>query len=420
MSQINIKRITQGGAALLTASALLWSCQAQQPPAPKPKHVIQYAPIDAAAVKVVELSTLLEPALERELSFGVKAIAKACHQLFEPHERPLEQWPFDDKAQEATQLAACKPESSIALSDGGRAIAYALPAKAGSSAALDLRLAVYDAKGQLQWSHRVGRAEQGNEFLSNFRDSFALELKPYLICTGTAWELNIQVHCLDRADGQVRWQGLLPFWSGIPTQAFGMSLYFADLSGLRRHYPYNGVEQRFRRLDGPGGRLGIYATDGQRLYFGPNRGGPYTLTAYDFKSMSPVWGVELGVEMDNTQSLSAPDEQTLILKHQRELWALDTQQPQLLWRLKVEEDRPQLARIGQTLFVLWRRADQPNILAAFNLRDASLQWWAKAPTGTLRISALQGQLVLNDIDSAQQLTHPTPQAAPTAQKRDAP
>lgn len=396
---------------MLPLSAL--SCQPSPKSKPKPKPQLKYSPVVTGEASKID--AILEPSLIRELKLEERISASACHRVFEPHERPLEQWPFEDEPSAMATLFACKAEAYTALGARGHMVAYALPQTPDNETAVDMRLVVYDDEGKLSFSHRVVRADQGSQFLSNFRESFALELSPHLICTGTAWELNIQIHCLGRDDGDVKWRGQLPFWSGISPQAVGMSLYFADLSALRRHYPYSGVEQRYKRLDGPGGRLGLYATDGQHLFFGPNRGGPYTLTAYSFKDMEHTWGRELGRELDATFTFSSPEANLLVLKHNNELWAIDTQNGDLLWQLDVGQDRPQLASINQTLYVLWRREEQPNVLVALNARDGKAQWWANTPTGVTRLSAMRGQLLLGELGAASAVSHPRPASAPMVQ-----
>lgn len=397
---------------MLTLSAL--GCQPAPSHKPKPKPTLKHTPIVTG--QALKLDALLAPSLERELKLEERITAAACHRIFEPNERPLEQWPFEDEPTAMATLFACKAEAYTPYGERGHMVAYALPNTPEHGSAVDMRLVVYDDQGKLRFSHRVVRSDQGPHFLSNFRESFALDLPPHLICTGTAWELNIQIHCLGREDGDIKWRGQLPFWSGISPQAQGMSLYFADLSALRKHYPYSGVEQRYKRLDGPGGRLGIYATDGKHLFFGPNRGGPYTLTAYHFKDMEHVWGRELKQELDATFSFSASDAQVLVLKHQQELWALDTGSGDLLWQLDVEQDRPALAHINQTLYLLWRREQKPNILVALNARDGKPQWWAKTPTGVTTLSAMRGNLLLGELGAASAVAHPRPASAPMVQR----
>ena len=381
---------------LATLAATPLGCErSPHPSAAPPPQTLTYSPLPALQARA--LGSMMEPGLRVELELGAPVQASPCHERFEPHERPLERWPFEDAAQVAGALMACRPEAFERLSDGTLALAYALPARPESGLGPDLRVSRYDARGDLMWTHRVNRQERAGGALP--AESFVLDLPPHLICAGTTWEMTVQVHCLARQDGQARWRGQLPFWSGMRPQALGMSLYFADMAALRRHYPYSGVEQRYVRLDGSGGKLALYATDGQRLYFGPNRGGPYTLTAYDLKEMAPRWGVELGVELDATFAVASP--QVLVVKRLDELWGIDPQTGDRLWALQVEQDRPQLIAHQDALWMLWRRADQANALLHLDARTGQVRAWASVPEGTIALGRFEGALALGQLTQAQ-------------------
>lgn len=341
-----------------------------------------------------------------ELRLSKARSNQPCHISFEPYARPLATWPFTSEDDAAFSLFQCKREAFEVFDDGTFAVAYALPAAAESGMALDMRTLVFDKAGKLLWTHRMTRKEQGVNFVSNFRESFILDMPPHLICSGTLWEGSVQMHCMDRKNGQPKWMGKLPFWSGITPQAMGMSVYIADLTALRKHYPYNGLERRYKRLDGPGGRLSVYATDGQKLFFAANRTGYPLLTAYDFKTMKRVWQVEIDREFESMYTHVFKDANLLLLNSQKTLFAIDTRNGKLLYTLDIQEDNPPITYLKGNLYMLQRLPEAQNRLVAIDPKSGQAKWSSTVPNGTLRLGRQHQRLFIGSPSSAQRVYLP--------------
>lgn len=360
---------------------------------------------------------------ERDLSKEPKALAATpihvseariwdpCHVLFEEDGAPRARYPFQgDRERQAEALFGCEVEAFEELEDGRRLIAYALPARGLDVGPRDLRLAVYDGDGELSWSLRLNRSGKGAGFLSSLRGSFVADLPPHLICGGTMWEGSVQAICARAESGEAVWEGRLPYWTGIrPTPRDG-SLFVADVTGLRRVYPWEGTEMRYRRLEGSGGRASFYATDGERLFFSSGRGdAPLTLIAYDLEQMKPLWSKKLPSKLTATWGRAFPEHELLVVHTDERVIGVDTTTGEARWVFGVGRDTPPVATSKDTLYLLVRRAKGPNLLHALDPRTGEHRWWGAPPTGTLRVAARDDVLLLGSVKAVQRASLPTPE-----------
>ena len=214
--------------------------------------------------------------------------------------------------------------------------------------------------------------------------------------------------CAQAETGEPVWQGRLPYWSGVPPQGRNKSLYVADLSGLRRVYPWTGVEMRYVEFDGPGGRASLYVTDGERLYFSAVREGPWRLTAWSFDRMEPDWSRDLPAQPDHAWHAAFPEHDLVLIKTGHRILGIDTEDGQPRWALDVGEDAPKVAASPESIFVLVRRPEVANLLHALDPRTGEHQWWAETPTGTLRVAWHEGALMLGSVRAIQRVNHPAP------------
>lgn len=384
--------------AACTSSAKKVGAQTKSTPTPKTQPV-------SAPTGVLDLTGMLDKDKRVELTLSPPTIKRPCHKTFEPHARPLEQWPFDSPAREDVELFGCDREAFLKTAQGERVIAYTLPSSEGTSP--DMRTLMYGPSGKLLWSHRTAR--KGENFTLNFRESYILDLAPHLMCSGTLWESSVQLHCMNRASGEDTWLGRLPFWSGIVPQRVDMSVVIADISAIRRHYPYNGLEQRYKRLPASGGRMALYATDGDKLFFGANRTPDLTLQAYDLKSFELLWSVAVEDEVDAVYTKILPNSELLVLQREGTLDFFNTKTGERLYRLKSNEDSSPLASWKDQVLMLQRRGAAPNRLIALDAKTGELAWWAITQTGTLKMDATSTQVMLSGVTDAYTIqSGPTP------------
>lgn len=369
-----------------------------------PKPVPKTQPV-SKPTNTLDLTGILDGDKRVELTLSQPTLKRPCHRTFEPHTRPLAQWPLDSPKKEAVTLFGCDREAFIKTSKGERVIAYTLPSVEGTSP--DMRTLMYSPSGKLLWSHRTER--KGENFTLNFRESYILDMEPHLMCSGTLWESSVQLHCMNRETGEDAWLGRLPFWSGIVPQRAEMSVIIADISALRRHYPYNGLEQRYKKLPASGGRMALYATDGKQLFFGANRSPDLTLQAYDLTSFDPLWSVKLEDEVDSVYTRVLPQEELLVLQKEDTLDFFNTKTGKRLYRLKSNEDASPLTTWKGQVLMLQRRGTAPNRLIALNAKTGALMWWALTQTGTLKVAATPSHIMLSGVTSAYTIeSGPTP------------
>lgn len=324
----------------------------------------------------------------------------SCQELFEPAGAPLTQLNFADQTSREEALYGCGVEATLTTADGHSFYAYAIetPTK---GRAKNLRVVSYDRAGKLRWSHKMDRSAQGMSFIANLRSSFIAEVAPHLMCVGTTWEGSVQVDCLKDASAEVAWTGKLAFWAGIEPVGFDKNLVTADVTGLKRIYPWSGVEREFKRFGGSGGRASLYATDGEKLYFASNRSAPVELVAYDFATFEPTWIKTLEKQVDPMWSAVYPEHKLLVIHQGEHLLGIDTATGDALWSAHVANDLPQITRCGDDLYVLVRRPKGPNLIHVLDPRTGARKWWGAPPTGTLRVHCAGDQLLLGSVRAIQ-------------------
>ena len=337
----------------------------------------------------------VSPKIERAWSTARKT--RPCHAYLEGLEgKPVTRFPFTEARQRAEVLFGCEVEAHEVLSDGGRALTYALPVSgAGLLESPSMRFAVYDADGALAWSHVAKREVRGVSFASSFREGFVADLTPHLVCGGTSWESGIQALCARREGGEEVWSARLPTWSGLRPSASGKSLLVTDLLGAKLLYPYTGAERRHVKFGGSGGRSAVYAQNADAIVFGANRGVPYTLTSYGRGTLEPLWKVQIDGALETDYGVSTKD--TWVFKSKERLVGLSAEDGAARWTARVGEDRAPLAASPDAIYVLVRREKGANRIFELDPKTGEARGWTPAPDGTLRIGWSDGYLLAGSV-----------------------
>jgi hypothetical protein len=370
--------------------------------------------------------TSLDGLTEKTLSLTKAQKFPDCHLIFEPDGAIAQRFPLDDPARRARTLAGCQTEAYRVTDDGTRYVAYAVPA---DGPGWDLRLASYAESGQLSWHYRLDRSRNAKNFTANFRRSFIAPMLPRLVCTGTLWAGGTQTACVDANSGEEKWAGILKFWAGIAPQPLEHALNTATLSGLTRRYPFSGVEMRSHPFDGDGGRAAYYATDGQRLFFvpspsstapsganmsganmsganksGTNKPSTIAMTAFDLARFEPVWRLELPSRPSPTWEYASAELGVVVFKIAQTMYAADNDTGEILWAATIGADEPPIAARGGKLYILTRRKTSPNLIFEIEPTSGDINWYAKAPTGTLEIEVIADTLILRSVRAVQEVS----------------
>jgi hypothetical protein len=335
------------------------------------------------------------PRIDRAWSTARKT--RPCHAYLEGlGGAPVSRFPLDDARERAEVLFGCEVEAHEVLSDGARALTYALPVSgAGLLESPSMRLAVYGADGALEWSHVAKREVRGVSFASSFREGFVADLTPHLVCGGTSWESGVQALCARRDGGEEVWSARLPTWSGLRPSASGKSLMVTDLLGVKLLYPYTGAERRHVKFGGSGGRSAVYAQSEAAILFGANRGTPYTLTSYGRQTLEPLWTVQIDDALETDYGVSTA--QTWVFKSRGRLVGLSAQDGAARWAARIGEDRAPLAASPDAIYVLMRREKGPNRIFELDPETGAARGWTPAPDGTLRIGWSDGFLLAGSV-----------------------
>lgn len=361
------------------------------------------------AWRPLEPTTLTAPPaeLERPLDADEPSTSARCHDVFAPGGQALATLPLDG-AQLAAVAATCELEALVDAGDGDdarRYLAWGVPRKGPG---WDLQIASYGADGGLRWTHTMGRGENAENFLANFRESFIAPLLPRLVCYGTLWQGSVRLACLDDATGEPEFNGRLKLWAAISPQPLDHALHTADINGITRRYPYTGVEMRFAPLPGDGGRAAVYATDGRRLFYAPHDGAPAQIGAWDFASMKPLWRLALPERpVGSFDARAFASHNLLVFKLGQTLHGVDTASGEQLWAAEVGDDQPPMATDAARLYLLLRRSGQPNLLYALEPRTGRVIWWSEAPTGTLSVRHLEDTLLIESVRTVRRVHLPT-------------
>lgn len=354
-----------------------------------------------------DLTTPPEGMKKSDLELSEPKLWGLCRDIFEPGGEQRTTYPYhEDDTKEAEAFFGCDLEGMLELDDGRRFVAYALDQERPSSETHTIRVVAYDKGGKRTWTHDTKRDSRGTSFAASYRGTTLANVPPHLFCVSSMWESGIDIECLRTKTGELAWEGRLPYWSGIAPQGFAKSLFVADLSGLRQIYPWSGVERRFKKLDGPGGRSSFYATDGERLYYSSNRTAPLELGAYDFATLDKLWSRELTQKLDPLWTEIFPEHGLMILRQEEVLIAVSTTDGKPLWAVKTGPSTPKVAANEDTILVLVRREEKPNLLHALDPKTGKSKWWSEPPTGTLRIEAAKNQVVLGSVRAVQRAVIP--------------
>ncbi len=359
------------------------------------------------------------------LTLSESALYPRCHQIFEPNAK-LQPWPWISEAsvnaaQEAAALYGCGPEAydpgstntSGNNSDGTRYIAYGVPNtdKETPNDASNLRLVAYAPDGTVRWHYLLDRSEQALNFAANFRGSFIAHPSEKLVCVGTLWEGGTQTACIDHTtplspdaeDPLARepvWTGSMNFWAGTRPIGLDNSLFSADIKGITRRYPFNGVEMRHRAFEIMGGRGALYTTDPQTLYFAPaisDNTSDAILSAYDLPDMTPRWRLQLPDRPQTSYHHVAPEHDLLFIKITDTLYGIDTQKGTLRFAHKIGVDHPPIATSADHIYLLLRRPEHENLIYQLDPRDGRVLQVTTAPTGTLDLALRNNLLLLRSV-----------------------
>ena len=347
--------------------------------------------------KVLKESTELQHVLQVSPS----KIWPACHIKLEENNSPKKTIDIIENPQTLSEFIwGCELEAYAKSEHGEHLFAYELKGEDRLRAS-DQRLTAYDAQGKLLWSHTIDRDSDPMNFKSSRRSSFILDFDPYLVCGGTRWDGSLEYACIKKENGEVAWQGKLASWSGTNPVEHQKSLTFGDISSLKKIYPWEGVERQSIALKGTGGYSSLYITDGNIYMFSANRAPWKMLTAYDLKDMTPIWSLDFDISFDPLWSHAYAKHNLTILRHKEHLLGIRTSDGTPLWNIEVGPDVPPITLSEDTLFLLARREDGPNLLHALDPQTGEQRWYASVPTGTLDIRHENKTLLLKSIRSVQ-------------------
>jgi hypothetical protein len=386
---------------LIALCALSALCACERPAAPSLKQADPARPVGLAS-SIGSLRETPPEAQLRAFKLAATEVLPSCHDIFEHDGAPHVRFPVEDEARLGAMLFGCQVEAQLRGADGSRLMAYALPQRVGEGTSLDMRLVRWSAAGERMWAQTMDRSAHSATFEATFRGASAADLAPHLSCGATLWDTGVQVLCVNREDGQVRWGGELHLWSGIVPVGVGKSLFVADHSGLRKLYPYTGEEQRFTRLAEPGGgKQSLYIHDAATLYFAPNREEPWRIVAYDMEAGEPRWERVMAAGAHAGWGHASDTHRVVLVLSGEQIVALDAATGDALWSLGAGSDTPPVAWGDELVYVLARRPESSNLVWALEPRTGAVRWVAPAPAGTLRLGWAAGQLHLGSVRAIQ-------------------
>lgn len=349
---------------------------------------------------------LLDPAPFQTFSLapGDPEIFPRCHEIFEDTSQlpaTPRDWPWTvHTTKESAALFGCSPEAYQQNPDGSRHIAYGIP-NPDTHDASNLRFVAYNPDGKVHWHYLMDRSEQALNFAANFRGSFIARPSEKLICVGTLWEGGTQTACIDdsaadKLQPEPVWTGNMNFWAGTKPVGLDNSLFSADIKGLTRRYPFNGVEMRHRDFEQPGGRGSLYTADEKSLYFAP--GTPDSiLSAYNLPDMSLRWQLQLPNKPQTSYHHILPAHDLLLIKIDDTLYGIDTQLGNVRFALTIGVDHPPIAANDTHIYLLLRRPDLANLIYQLDPKTGRVLQVATTPTGTLDMNIDKQTLMLRSV-----------------------
>ncbi len=339
------------------------------------------------------------------LAPGEPEIFPRCHEIFENTGTPKD-WPWTPEAtkeattKEAAALFGCSPEAYQIEPDGSRFIAYGIP-NLDTHDASNLRFVAYTTDGKVRWHYLMDRSEQALNFAANFRGSFIARPSDKLICVGTLWEGGTQTACIDdtatdQPQPEPIWTGNMNFWAGTKPIGIDNSLFSADIKGITRRYPFNGVEMRHRDFDLIGGRGSLYTADLKSLYFAPGTTDAI-LSAYNLPDMSLRWQLQLPDRPQTSYHHILPAHDLLLIKIDDQLYGIDTQTGKVRFALTIGVDHPPIAANDTHIYLLLRRPDLANLIYQLDPKTGRVLQVATTPTGTLDMAVNKQTLMFRSV-----------------------
>ncbi|MFW5966180.1 MAG: PLuB system PQQ-binding repeat protein [Persicimonas sp.] len=342
--------------------------------------------------------TDLEAIEERDVDLSRAERFDECETIFEPEGTPEEHLPVA-RRELAITLVGCGAEA-VRRHDEDWLIAY--PSSTGDSE-VDLRLVRYDKEGRLVWHHLLDRSDHAEDFRAQFDASYIAPLPPDMVCYGTRWIDETSTACLESKTGDPRWEGAIDAWLGIDFRGVDRNLVGATREGITRRYPFSGTEMRFKFFDETGGRAGFYAADSSRLFYVPSDGDDFAMTAYDLESFDPVWRLDLPDRPAPNFEHAFDAFGRVLLIIDETLYAVDSESAEVAWAADIGADDAPLVAVGDRLYLMLRREEDPNVLVALDPEDGRPAWRTELPNGILEVHALDETLLVKSVRAVREV-----------------
>ncbi len=340
-----------------------------------------------------------------DLSLGVPQRFDACHTIFEPDGQPIA-WPVDD-SDIAPTLFGCDAEGYLELSEGRRALAYETP-NPEHDGLTDLRMVVYDASGDVAWTHRIRRHRYAENFAANYIGSYLTAVGDTLLCAGSRWLRTTQLACARQDSGDVEMDRHLELWIGLPFFSAHNSLFSADTRGITRRYPFTGSEMRHRSFSQRLGRGSFFATDYEHIFVVPDDDTPllHAWTLEDPERPDEFWRAQLPGHPHIAFYAADTHHQLLLVRIDETLFGLDTTDGEIRMAFHVGDTSPHVAFSEDLVYLLLRPPGEDPAIYAIDPTDGVVHWAGKAPPGTLTIDHRQGRLLTRTVRTVREIEPP--------------
>ncbi len=361
------------------------------PPAP-PAPLVEHLPV-LQAFKAPKATVAPAKTITLDLTESVRY--DDCHVMMEGPEGTSE-FPVA-KADRLNFMLGCGMEAYQKLDDGSFITAHATPA----DGVKNLRVSRWSDDGERLWYFDADRSNEARNFTANFRSAWIADLSPDHLCAGTMWEGGTDGTCVTLDHGKIIWAGRMAFWAGNEPTGFSTGLYVTDVSGVSQRYPFSGVEMKFRKFDGSGGRSALYLSGDDHLLFSPSRAEKPRIIRYDFKDLEAKWRSEL--PENPTANYGLIESGVAVIGIDKTLYALDDATGKTLWSTAISESRAPITANKDAFYVLERRKDLPNLLHCLDLKTGLTRWQAETPLGTLSVFAAEGRVFIKSVRSVQEI-----------------
>lgn len=362
------------------------------PAATVPTHV-EHLPALQAFKPLTKVADVPAKSVTLELTESVRY--EDCHVMMESPDG-TSTFPAA-KAERLSFMLGCGMEAYHKLSDGSFITAHATPADAVNN----LRVTRWSDEGKRLWFFDADRSNEARNFTANFRSAWIADLSPTHVCAGTMWEGGTDGTCVTLDKGKIIWAGRMAFWAGSNPVGFEGGLYVTDVSGLSQRYPFSGVEMKFRKFDGSGGRSALYLPGDDHLLFSPSRAEKPRIIRYDLKDLEAKWRSEL--PGNPTANYGLIESGIAVIGIDKALYALDDSSGKTVWTAEIPESRAPIATTSDTFYFLERRIDLPNLLHCLDLKTGAKRWSAETPLGTLSVFAAEERVFIKSVRSVQEV-----------------